>query len=88
MIFDEMHEEEGHMMDWSGTWWMSLGWLFMVIFWVSFFVIAILMAYLVHRDAVRRQIPNPEIWVLIILLFNVIGLIVYLLARGNYVERS
>ena len=84
MIFDEMHEEDGHMMDWFGIWWTSLGWVFMVLFWVGIIVLGIIMAYLVHRDAVRKRIPNPEIWVLIILIFSVIGLIVYLLARGNY----
>jgi len=88
MIFDEMHEEGEHMSDWFGMSWMSYGWIFMVLFWVGFFIIAIIFAYFVHRDAVRRRIPNPEVWVLIVLIFSLIGLIVYLLARRNYTERD
>lgn len=89
MIFDEhMYEEEYHMMDWwldvfGPTWW-----IFMVLWWVLFISVAVIMAYYVHRDAVKRKIPNPEIWLLIVLIFNVLGLLIYLLARGNYREES
>ena len=87
MIFDEMpHDEEYHMMDWwigvfGPTWW-----IFMVLWWVLFFIVAIIMAYFVHKDALKRKIPNPEVWLLIVLIFNVIGLLIYLLVRENYRE--
>lgn len=89
MIFDEhMHEEEGYMMGWLyGDYWMSFGWIFMVAWWVAFIIISITIAYLVHKDAVKRRIPNAEVWVLIVLIFNVVGLLVYLLTRGNYTEQ-
>ncbi len=87
MIFDEhMHEEEGYMMGFYGDYWMSFGWIFMVAWWVAFFIISITIAYLVHKDAVKRRIPNAEVWVLIVLIFNVVGLLVYLLTRGDYTE--
>jgi len=81
MIFDYMHDEGSNMMD---GYWMGIGWIFMVIFWLSYIAISIAIAYFVHKDAVKRRLPNPEVWVLIVLIFNVIGLLVYLLARGNY----
>ena len=87
MIFDEHMHEEGYMMGWYGDYWMSFGWIFMVAWWVAFFIISITIAYLVHKDAVKRQIPNAEVWVLIVLIFNVVGLLVYLLTRGNYTEQ-
>jgi len=85
MIFNG-NEQEYHMMDWwydvfGPTWW-----IFMVIWWILFLSVAVIMAYYVHRDAVRRKIPNPEIWLLIVLIFNVLGLIIYLLVRENYRE--
>ena len=88
MIFDEMHEGGYHMMDWYGTYWMTFGWIFMVLWWISYFLIAIAIAYFVHKDAVKRKIPNAEVWVLIVLIFNVIGLLIYILARDNYPEAT
>lgn len=84
MIFDEMHEDGYHMMDW---WWAVFGpgaWMFMMFGWVIFFAVAILLAYYVHKDAVKRGIVNPEIWLIIILIFNVVGVLLYLLVRKNY----
>lgn len=81
MIFDYMHDEGYDMMD---GYWFGFGWIFMVLFWLGYIAISIAIAYFVHKDAVKRHLPNPEVWVLIVLIFNVIGLLVYLLARDNY----
>jgi len=87
MIFNG-NEQEYHMMDF----WLDVfgpnWWIFMVTWWIFVLSIAVIMAYYVHRDAVRRKIPNPEVWLLIVLIFNVLGLIIYLLVRGNYQEVS
>ncbi len=89
MIFDEhMHDQEYHMMDWwfdvfGPTWW-----IFMGLWWILIISVAVIMAYYVHKDALRRKIPNPEVWLLIVLIFNVLGLLIYLLVRGNYREES
>ena len=83
-IIDEMDENGYHMMDW---WWDVFGpnaWIFMMLGWVIFLGIAILLAYYVHKDAVKRGIANAEIWLIIILVFNVVGVILYLLVRKNY----
>lgn len=49
-------------------------------------VIAIMVALLVFlkKEAGRRNINNVEIWVLIFLGLNVVGLIVYLIMRDIY----
>ncbi len=79
-----MDNNDNHMMDW---WYQTFGsgwWLFMMGWMVCFIVVSIIIAYYVHRDAVRRKIPNAEVWLFIVLIFNVIGLLLYLLVRGNY----
>ncbi|MHA1147379.1 MAG: hypothetical protein ACTSR8_03970 [Promethearchaeota archaeon] len=84
MIFDAIHEEEGHMMEW---WYDIIGpswWYFMIFGWVLYFGLGILFAYLVHKDAIKRRIINPEAWLFIILIFNFLGVLVYLLVRNNY----
>ena len=83
MIFDERHDGNG-MMDWWFNLFGPFWWIFMMLWWVIFFGIGIIMAYYVHKDARRRGIVNSEIWLIIILLFNVVGLILYLVVRGTY----
>ncbi len=84
MIFDEMCHNDGyHMMNSVGLFG-QFYWIFMMLGWVAFFGIGIIMAYYVHKDARRRGIVNSEIWLIIILIFNVIGLILYLVVRGTY----
>jgi len=87
MIFDEhMHDGDYHMMDWWFAFFGPTWWIFMVLWWVIVFSVAVIMAYFVHKDALRRKIPNPELWLLIVLIFNVLGLLIYLLVRENYRE--
>ena len=72
-------------------WWFDLfgpfAWLLMIIGMVIYFLVSVIIAYYVHRDAIRRGIKNNEIWLLIGLIFNVLGLLLYLLVRGNYRDR-
>lgn len=49
-----------------------------------YIVILVLMANFVHKDAIQRNARSPEVWVLITLLFSVLGLVIYLICRGNY----
>lgn len=93
MIGELFHEVEGleldgfhHMMDWTTMgWWVPLFW------WLSvslFIGIVLTLSFYVHRDAVRRNIPNAETWVLIILIFNIFGAVTYFILRRNYNKRT
>ncbi|MFX0071964.1 MAG: hypothetical protein ACFFAO_12820 [Candidatus Hermodarchaeota archaeon] len=86
ILDDHMHDEEYHMMDFWFDIFGETWWIFMIGWWVVWISVAVVIAYFVHRDAVRRKLPNPEIWLLIVLIFNVLGLLIYILARGNYNE--
>ena len=48
--------------------------------------IAITVALLVYlkKEALRRRINNVEIWIVILLVLNVVGLIIYLIMRDIY----
>ena len=88
MIFDSMHDGDSHMMDWWFAIFGPYAWIFMMLGWVLYFAVGIIIAYYIHKDAVKRGIANPEVWILIALIFNVLGLIVYLLTRKNYREKQ
>ncbi|MFO8017854.1 MAG: hypothetical protein R6U96_04410 [Promethearchaeia archaeon] len=80
-----LNEYDGyHMMDWwfdvFGPYW----WIFMVLGWAIIIATSIIIAYYVHKDALKRGIDNAEMWLIITLIFNVVGLLVYLLVRKNY----
>ncbi len=86
MIFDSFHDGDFHMMDW---WYSIFGpylWLVMVLGISLYIIFSVTIAYYVHKDAIRRGIGNSEVWLIISLIFNVLGLLVYLLVRGNYEE--
>jgi len=98
MIFDSNHNDGYHMNDGSHMgesymmgWWFDVfgpyGWIFMMFGWILYFVVGIVLAYYVHKDAVRRGILNSELWLIIILIFNILGVILYLLVRKNYEEK-
>ncbi len=84
MIFDVSDTDHFHMMDWwynvTGDFW----WIFITLGWAIFITTSILIGYFVHKDAVRRGITNSEVWLIIGLIFNVIGAFLYLLVRNNY----
>ncbi len=88
-----MHEEEYHMMDyhmvdWAVNLFGSFWWSFMVLGWLFVIITSIIIAFYIHKDATSKRIVNSEIWLIIGLFLNVIGLLLYLLVRGNYGENE
>jgi hypothetical protein len=82
MILDNMHD----MMDWgkqSIMFEMNL-WALMIIGGIIVLIVYIWIATYVHKDAIKRDIPNPGVWLLIALLFHIGGLFIYLIVRGSY----
>lgn len=62
-------------------WWVAWG-LFVVVFVILFIVIDILIALWVYRDAEKRGMGGA-LWLIIVLLTGIIGLIIYLVVRGD-----
>ncbi|HEC39572.1 MAG TPA: hypothetical protein ENI29_15140 [bacterium] len=87
MSFNILQADHYHMMGWWFDLFGPFAWLLMIIGMVIYFLVSLIIAYYVHRDAIRRGIKNNEIWLLIGLIFNVLGLLLYLLVRGNYRDR-
>jgi len=52
----------------------------MIIIWVIFFIISILLAIWVYKDAKKRNM-NAVLWLIIVLIFGCCGCIVYLIVR-------
>lgn len=73
-----------HMMNWWFDTFGSLAWVFMISGWILYFGIGILFAYYIHKDAIRKGSQNPEIWLLIVIILNLIGVILYFVVRNNY----
>lgn len=73
-------------------WWLNVfgpyGWIFMIVGVVTFIGLSVLIAYYVHKDALRREIKNSELWLLIGLVLNLLGLVIYLLVRNNYIQET
>ncbi|MFX1446566.1 MAG: hypothetical protein ACFFCG_00355 [Promethearchaeota archaeon] len=84
MISMLLQTEHFHMMDWWFDLFGPLSWIFMISGGIIFIVISVLIAYYVHKDAIRRGIKNSEFWLVIGLIFNLLGLLLYLIVRGNY----
>jgi Na+-driven multidrug efflux pump len=74
------------MMDWWFNIFGPFSWLFMILGMGIYIGASILIAFYVHKDAVRRGIVNSEIWLIIALIFNIFGLLIYLIVRGNYMK--
>ncbi len=79
--------EEYHMMDWWFNIFGPFSWLIMALGMGIYIALSIVIAYYVHKDATRRGIVNSEVWLIITLIFNLLGLLLYLLVRGNYDKR-
>ena len=75
---------EYHMMDWWFNVFGPYGWIFMIVGTVMCVGLSVLIAYYVHKDALRRGIKNSEFWLLIGLILNLLGLVMYLLVRNSY----
>jgi Trk-type K+ transport system membrane component len=65
-----------------------LHWVFMLVGGIIYFVVSLLIARYMHKDAIKRGIKNSEIWLLIGFFLNLIGLVLYLFVRKNYNERT
>ena len=74
------------MMDWWFDFFGPFSWFFMVSGWIIYIGLSVFIAYYVHKDAVRRGIKNSEFWLVIGLIFNLLGLLLYIIVRGNYRE--
>lgn len=61
---------------------MALG-MFMMLFFVAILVVVILVAVWVYRDAEERDM-NGVLWLIVVILTNVIGLIIYLVVRADH----
>ena len=79
---------EFHMMDWWFNVFGPYGWIFMIVGTVMCLGLSVLIAYYVHKDALRRGIKNSEIWLLIGLILNLLGLVLYLLVRNSYNQEA
>ncbi len=77
-------QADHHMMDWWFDLFGPFAWFLMILGMAIYFLVSIIIAYYVHRDAIRRGIKNSEIWLLIGLILNVLGILLYLLVRRNY----
>ena len=79
---------EYHMMDWWFNIFGPYGWIFIIVGTVMYIGLSVLIAYYVHKDALRRGIKNSEVWLLIGLILNLLGLVLYLLVRNNYNQET
>lgn len=59
-------------------------WIFIVLGAVIYFVLSLLIAKYIHKDALKRGIKNSEFWLIIGFILNVIGLLLYMFVRKNY----
>jgi Trk-type K+ transport system membrane component len=59
-------------------------WVFMAIGGLVYVVLSLLIAKYMHKDAIKRGIRNSEFWLIIGLLLNLFGLLLYCLVRNNY----
>ena len=79
---------EYHMMDWWFDTFGTLAWVIMIAGWIVYFGLSGLFAYLVHKDALKRKINNPDVWMILVFFCNIVGVFLYYLARSNYSRRS
>ncbi len=56
------------------------------VFFIALFVVSILIAIWVYRDAERRGM-NGVLWLIVVLIAGIIGLIIYLVVRGDHPVR-
>lgn len=65
----------------QGEWFIGLGLLILLIP-IVWFIIAILLCIWVYRDAQSRGM-NGALWLIIVLIAGIIGLIIYVVVRGE-----
>jgi Trk-type K+ transport system membrane component len=55
---------------------------------IIFFVVHLLIAKYMHKDAIKRDIKNSEFWLIIGFFLGIFGLLLYIFVRNNYKERK
>ena len=88
MILTVLQTYDYHMMDWYFNVFGPYGWIFMIVGTVTYIGLSVLIAYSLHKDALRRGIKNSELWLLIGLILNLLGLVMYLLVRNSYNQET
>ncbi len=78
-----------HMMDWDHhmmDWW---GIPFMGFWWIGIWIVQFVIAFLVYRDAEKRE-NNGLLWFVLVVLpwIGIIFLIIYLIIRGEKTENE
>jgi formate hydrogenlyase subunit 3/multisubunit Na+/H+ antiporter MnhD subunit len=63
-------------------------WIFMLVGGLVLFIVNLLIAKYMHKDAIKRGITNSEFWLLIGFFLSVIGLLLYIFVRNDYEERK
>jgi len=86
MIFfiAQFHRFQEYWDSWNS---LGLGWLvilFMILGGIIMIGSSLYISHIMHKDAIRRNIPYPELWLFVGLILNVFGLIIYRINRGNY----
>ncbi|MGB5911883.1 MAG: hypothetical protein WBH31_11870 [Promethearchaeia archaeon] len=61
-------------------------WIFALVGGIVYFVVSLLIAKYMHKDALKRGIKNSEFWLIIGFILNLIGLLLYVFVRKNYAE--
>jgi putative membrane protein len=78
--FTHMMDDWGHMMDWWGI-------PFMGFWWIGVWIIQLVIAFLVYKDAEKRE-NNGLLWFVLVVLpwIGIIFLIIYLIIREEKTE--
>ena len=63
-------------------------WIYMLVGGIVLFVVHLLIAKYMHKDAIKREIKNSEFWLTIGFFLGVFGLLLYIFVRKNYEERK
>ncbi|MHA2006718.1 MAG: hypothetical protein ACXABO_13010 [Promethearchaeota archaeon] len=63
-------------------------WIYMLVGGIVLLVVNLFIAKYIHKDALKRDIKNSEFWLLIGFIFGLIGLLLYVVIRKNYEERT
>ena len=77
-----------HMMDWWFNAFGPFGWIFMIVGMVTYIGLSVVIGYYLHKNALRRGIKNSEFWLLVGLILNLLGLVMYLLVRNSYNQET
>ncbi|MHA1888080.1 MAG: PLDc N-terminal domain-containing protein [Promethearchaeota archaeon] len=82
-ILNTPEDNHGHMMDW---WFDIFGidaGLYMFLGMILMLSLGLIFAVFIYRDAIKRPHMNAELWMIIIILFNIVGIILYFLVRDT-----